>query len=26
MAPIVVDPREREVRILGKVVGLLRGF
>ena len=26
MAPIVVDPREREVRILGKVIGLLRGF
>ena len=26
MAPIVVDPREHEVRILGKVVGLLRGF
>ena len=26
MAPIVVDPRERQVRILGKVVGLLRGF
>jgi repressor LexA len=26
MAPIAVDPREREVRILGKVVGLLRGF
>jgi repressor LexA len=26
MAPIVVDPRERHVRILGKVVGLLRGF
>jgi repressor LexA len=26
MTPIVVDPREREVRILGKVVGLLRGF
>jgi repressor LexA len=26
MSPIVVDPREREVRILGKVVGLLRGF
>jgi repressor LexA len=26
MAPIVVDPRERRVRILGKVVGLLRGF
>ena len=26
MAPIVVDPRERDVRILGKVVGLLRGF
>ena len=26
MAPIVVDPREREVKILGKVVGVLRGF
>jgi repressor LexA len=26
MAPIVIDPRERTVRILGKVVGLLRGF
>ena len=26
MAPIVVDPRERAVRIVGKVVGLLRGF
>src|SRR5918999_1980456 len=26
MEPIVVDPRERRVRILGKVVGLLRGF
>lgn len=26
MAPIVVDPREREFRILGKVIGLLRGF
>jgi repressor LexA len=26
MGPIVVDPRERQVRILGKVVGLLRGF
>jgi repressor LexA len=26
MAPIVIDPRERPVRILGKVVGLLRGF
>lgn len=26
MPPIVIDPREREVRILGKVVGLLRGF
>ncbi|TMQ18849.1 MAG: repressor LexA [Candidatus Rokuibacteriota bacterium] len=26
MAPIVVDPRERQVRILGKVVGVLRGF
>ena len=26
MPPIVVDPREREVRVLGKVVGVLRGF
>ncbi|PYM94678.1 MAG: hypothetical protein DME04_07175 [Candidatus Rokuibacteriota bacterium] len=26
MAPIVVDPARRSVRILGKVVGLLRGF
>lgn len=26
MAPIVIDPRERQVRILGKVVGVLRGF
>lgn len=26
MAPIVIDPRERPVRILGKVIGLLRGF
>lgn len=26
MSPIVVDPRQREVRILGKVIGLLRGF
>ncbi len=26
MKPIVVDPRERRVRILGKVIGLLRGF
>lgn len=26
MRPIVVDPAEREVRILGKVIGLLRGF
>jgi repressor LexA len=26
MAPIVVDPRERQVRVLGKVVGVLRGF
>ena len=26
MGPIVIDPRERQVRILGKVVGLLRGF
>jgi len=26
MAPIVVDPRERRVRIVGKVVGLVRGL
>ena len=26
MRPIVVDPRERHVQILGKVIGLLRGF
>lgn len=26
MAPIAVDPRRRRVRILGKVIGLLRGF
>ncbi len=26
MAPIEVDPHERHVRIVGKVVGLLRGF
>jgi repressor LexA len=26
MAPIVVDPRQRDLRILGKVIGLLRGF
>lgn len=26
MPPIVIDPRRRSVRILGKVVGLLRGF
>jgi repressor LexA len=26
MAPIVVDPRERPIRVLGKVVGVLRGF
>ena len=26
MAPIVIDPREHEVRVLGKVVGVLRGF
>ncbi len=26
MSPLVVDPRQREVRILGKVIGLLRGF
>jgi repressor LexA len=26
MTPLVVDPKQREVRILGKVIGLLRGF
>jgi repressor LexA len=26
MTPIVIDPREREVQVLGKVVGVLRGF
>jgi repressor LexA len=26
MRPIVVDPREHEVRILGKVIGLIRGI
>jgi repressor LexA len=26
MTALVVDPRERDVRILGKVIGLLRGF
>jgi len=26
MSPIVVDPRQREVKIFGKVIGLLRGF
>ena len=26
MAPIVIDPRKREFKIVGKVVGLLRGF
>lgn len=26
LAPIVVDPRSQDVRILGKVVGVLRGF
>ena len=26
MAAIVVDPRERELRVLGKVIGVLRGF
>lgn len=26
MAPIVVDPREHDVRILGKVIGLIRGI
>jgi repressor LexA len=26
MAPIVIQPGEKEVRILGKVVGLVRGL
>jgi repressor LexA len=26
MSPIIVDPKQRELRILGKVIGLLRGF
>jgi repressor LexA len=26
LAPIVVDPRQRPVRIIGKVVGVVRGF
>lgn len=26
MAPIIVDPRERQVKVLGKVIGVLRGF
>src|SRR5947209_3658055 len=26
MAPIIVDPRHTPLRILGKVVGVLRGF
>jgi repressor LexA len=26
MSPIVVDPKQQEIRILGKVIGLLRGF
>ena len=26
MSPLVVDPKQREIRILGKVIGLLRGF
>ncbi len=26
MAPIAVDPRERHVQILGKVIGVMRGF
>lgn len=26
MAPVVVDPGKRELKIIGKVVGLLRGF
>jgi repressor LexA len=26
LAPIVVDPAERQIQIIGKVIGLLRGF
>jgi repressor LexA len=26
LAPIVVDPRQQEVRVLGKVIGVVRGF
>jgi SOS-response transcriptional repressor LexA len=26
MKPIVVDPRARAIAILGKVIGVLRGF
>ena len=26
MTPLVIDPRQRDVKILGKVIGLLRGF
>jgi repressor LexA len=26
MAPIVIDPKQRDVKIIGKVIGLLRGF
>jgi repressor LexA len=26
LAPIVVDPAERRIQIIGKVIGLLRGF
>lgn len=26
MSPLIIDPKQREVRILGKVIGLLRGF
>ncbi len=26
MSPLVIDPRQRDVKILGKVIGLLRGF
>jgi SOS-response transcriptional repressor LexA len=26
MTPIIVDPAQRSVTILGKVIGLLRGF
>jgi len=26
MSPIVIDPKQRDVKIIGKVIGLLRGF